>query len=65
MIFNKQLLNSTIRFYFAKSRFESFRDIKINKADLQTSFMRSSGPGGQSVNKTNSKAQMKLKLEDS
>ena len=44
------------KYLFATSKFTSYRDIAIEKHHYETNFMRSSGPGGQSVNTTNSKA---------
>ena len=47
---------SIAKYFFATSKFASYRDIAIEKHHYETNFMRSSGPGGQSVNTTNSKA---------
>lgn len=41
---------------FSSSKFDSYKDVKIPNSELSKNFMRSSGPGGQSVNTTNSKA---------
>lgn len=39
--------------------------LKLDESELQFSFARSSGPGGQNVNKTNSKAVLIWMIEDS
>ena len=44
------------QFNTATSKFPSYREVPIEKNHIETNFMRSSGPGGQSVNTTNSKA---------
>lgn len=38
---------------------------RVPESELDIRFVRSSGPGGQKVNKTSSKAQLRWKLEDS
>ncbi|MCI0365269.1 MAG: aminoacyl-tRNA hydrolase [Phycisphaerales bacterium] len=40
------------------------RGIWIGKSDLQFSFSRSSGPGGQAVNKLNTRAQLRVSIGD-
>ena len=40
-------------------------DLVIPAAELQTSFARSAGPGGQNVNKVNSKAVLRWRVVDS
>lgn len=47
---------------FSKSKFETYKDVVINNSELRKTFMRSSGPGGQSVNTTNSKAEVRLTI---
>ena len=51
-----RLIINSIRKNFATSKFGSYKDVPLEKHDIKTNFMRSSGPGGQSVNTTNSKA---------
>ena len=41
----------------------SLKDIKIPKELLTTQFCRSSGPGGQNVNKVNTKAEIRFNVE--
>lgn len=40
----------------------SFRDLALQRNDFQVTFSRSSGPGGQNVNKLNTKANIRLEL---
>ena len=47
---------------FANYKWNSFKEVELLKSDYEANFMRSSGPGGQSVNTTNSKAEIRLKL---
>ena len=47
---------------FATSKWDSYRSVQLQKWEYETNFMRSSGPGGQSVNTTNSKAEIRLNL---
>lgn len=47
---------------FATYKWASYKDVPINKGEYETNFVRSSGPGGQSVNTTNSKAELRLKI---
>ena len=44
------------RALFATSKFNSYKDVIIKNNEMNKQFTRSSGPGGQSVNTTNSKA---------
>lgn len=39
-----------------------FQDVRLQRKDLQVTFSRSSGPGGQNVNKLNTKANVRLDL---
>lgn len=48
------------KYLFAVSKFNTYKDVILTNAELTKSFMRSSGPGGQSVNTTNSKAEVRL-----
>lgn len=41
---------------FATSKFTTYKDVVLPNSSITKNFMRSSGPGGQSVNTTNSKA---------
>lgn len=59
----QRLYTSSFCLYFSTSKFESYKDVPINKSQYETSFMRSSGPGGQSVNTTNSKAEVRVNIE--
>lgn len=45
-------------------RYCSFRSVQIPREKLQLKFCRSSGPGGQHVNKTNSKAEIRFKINE-
>lgn len=54
-----------IRHWFANSRFESYKDVVIPTHEISKTFMRSSGPGGQSVNTTNSKAEVRILISQS
>lgn len=49
-------IKMSIRYLFSSSKYESYKDVPLEKNQVKTNFMRSSGPGGQSVNTTNSKA---------
>lgn len=40
----------------------SFQDLTLRRNDFQVTFSRSSGPGGQNVNKLNTKANVRLEL---
>lgn len=40
----------------------SFQDLSLRRNDFQVTFSRSSGPGGQNVNKLNTKANVRLDL---
>jgi ribosome-associated protein len=40
-------------------------DIKVDESELRFTFVRSSGPGGQNVNKVNSKAVLRWSIADS
>lgn len=37
--------------------------VRVNKQDISVSFVRSSGPGGQNVNKRSTKAQLRIAME--
>lgn len=41
------------------------RGIELDEAELEESFVRSSGPGGQNVNKTSTAVQLRLNVQDS
>lgn len=41
---------------FSTQKYSSYKDVPIEKNDIKRNFVKSSGPGGQNVNKTNSKA---------
>lgn len=41
----------------------AFEKVKLNKDDYQIGFSRSSGPGGQNVNKVNTKVSLRLDLK--
>ncbi|EPQ31620.1 uncharacterized protein PFL1_00953 [Pseudozyma flocculosa PF-1] len=45
-----------------RSWLAKFQDVKLRREDYDTSFARSSGPGGQNVNKLNTKAEVRLDL---
>ncbi|CAD8056052.1 unnamed protein product [Paramecium primaurelia] len=45
------------------TKFSSYRSIFIPKEKLECKFSKSSGPGGQHVNKTNSKAEIRFNLQ--
>lgn len=47
-------------FWFAQSKFNSYKDVTLLNSELSKNYMRSSGPGGQSVNTTNSKAEVRV-----
>lgn len=49
-------------FSFSSSRFNSYKDVILLNSDIEKKFMRSSGPGGQSVNTTNSKAEVRVNI---
>lgn len=51
-------------FSFSTYKWSSYKDVEFQKWEYETNFMRSSGPGGQSVNTTNSKAELRLKLDE-
>ena len=51
-------------FFFSKSKFNTYKDVIIKSNEMQKQFVRSSGPGGQSVNKTNSKAEVRVFLKE-
>lgn len=44
------------------ARYNSYKDVVLNKDEIERNFTRSSGPGGQHVNTTNSKAEIRLQL---
>ncbi len=46
----------TYSLLFSTYKWNSYKEIEFQKWEYETNFMRSSGPGGQSVNTTNSKA---------
>ena len=47
---------------FAQSKFNSYKDVAINNSEITKTYMRASGPGGQSVNTTNSKVEVRLPI---
>ena len=49
-----------IPYFFSKSKFNTYKDVIIKSNEMSKKFMRSSGPGGQSVNTTNSKAEVRV-----
>ena len=51
---------SQIIYKFSTSKFNSYKDVVLNNSEIKKAFMRSSGPGGQSVNTTSSKAEVRL-----
>jgi len=51
-----------LRMNFSKSRFNTFKDVTLLNSEIEKKFMRSSGPGGQSVNTTNSKAEVRINI---
>ena len=53
-----------IKVKFEETLKKELRLLELPSSIIETSFSRSSGPGGQSVNKTNSKAQVKVNLTD-
>ena len=54
------LLTLGIRYMLAISKFNTYKDVKISNSEITKNYMRSSGPGGQSVNTTNSKAEVRV-----
>lgn len=52
-------------YVFSSLKFETHKDVKIPSSEMSKTFMRSSGPGGQSVNTTNSKAEIRLFIKGS
>lgn len=58
-------ISPVIRWNFANIKFESYKDVVIPTHEISKNFMRSSGPGGQSVNTTNSKAEVRLLISQS
>lgn len=51
-----------LRMNFSKSRFNTYKDVTLQNSEIEKKFMRSSGPGGQSVNTTNSKAEVRINI---
>ena len=47
---------------FTNQKFSSFKEVPLKLSSLQTSYARSQGPGGQNVNKVNSKAEVRINL---
>ena len=63
------LIKSLSRLYTTKTPLEiikafksDFTAAKINKQDLTIKYSRSSGPGGQNVNKVNSKVEIRFEI---
>lgn len=53
----RSLLTTGFRFSkFTNQKYSSYKDVTLNLSSLVTSYARSQGPGGQNVNKVNSKA---------
>ena len=53
-----------IPYFFSKSKFNTYKDVIIQNNEMSKKFMRSSGPGGQSVNTTNSKAELRVFIKE-
>ena len=53
-----------IPYFFAKSKFNTYKDVTIKSNEMSKKYMRSSGPGGQSVNTTNSKAEVRVFIRE-
>jgi protein subunit release factor B len=49
---------------FANYKWDNYKQVDIQKNEYDATYVRSSGPGGQSVNTTNSKAELRLKLKE-
>ena len=58
-----EMFASLGRAFFATSKFLSYKDVLIKNSEITKQFSRSSGPGGQSVNTTNSKAEVRLPIK--
>ena len=56
------MLRAVFATYFrlSTSKFNSYKDVSIKNSEMVKNFSRSSGPGGQSVNTTNSKAEVRV-----
>ena len=50
------------RFMFAQSKFRTYKDVTLLNSEIRKTYVRSSGPGGQSVNTTNSKAEVRVSI---
>lgn len=58
-----RLLGSLFRFSKSTTqKFSSYKEVTLKLSDIETSFTRSQGPGGQNVNKVNSKAEIRMNL---
>ena len=51
------------RFWFTTEKVLKLSNIYIPREKIEAKFSRSSGPGGQHVNKTNSKAEIRFNIE--
>ena len=62
-IFSSKLINSLFKFSkFTNQKYSSFKEVPLRSSDLNITYSRSQGPGGQNVNKVNSKAEVRINL---
>ncbi|KAJ6596025.1 RF-1 domain-containing protein [Mycena sp. CBHHK59/15] len=57
-------LESSEEAVLARAWIAQFRALKIPKGSVELSFSRSSGPGGQNVNKVNTKATLRCRIDE-
>ena len=57
---SRMLLMRSLRSF--ADRYSTYRDVVLKEDDIEKTYMRSSGPGGQHVNTTNSKAEIRIQL---
>jgi ribosome-associated protein len=56
----KRVAGSSARFRFGDDMLRIARDLSLDENDLDISFVRASGPGGQNVNKLSTAAQLRF-----
>jgi protein subunit release factor B len=53
-----------LRGWMSTSKFTTYKDVILQNHEMKKNYMRSSGPGGQSVNTTNSKAEVRVLIKE-